>query len=568
MLQSLSIRDIVIIDRLDLVFKDGLCVLTGETGAGKSILLDALGLVIGRRGERTLVRQGADKAIVSAEFVLSSDHKVWDLLTDQGLDEGRADGLLVLRRIVSADGKSRAFLNDQPVSIGLLGDVGDNLVEIHGQHDDRGLLNPRGHKALLDAFGGLGGLGGLVAAVRRAHDALVSARDDRHREEAALAAARADEEFLRYNLEELSTLGPEEGEEERLAARRTLMMKGEKLRGGLDEVLTDLTSEGGADALLRGAMRRLERGVSDLGETIEPVLDSLERAAIEAGEAIARLEQIIGDLDFDPRELETTEERLFALRAAARKHQCQVDDLPALLEDFSRRIGDLDQGEDRLNALFDAEKRAQAAFEAAVGDLSTARREAARRLAVAVNEELGPLKLDKARFDVGIIALDPSEWGEGGGERVEFQVATNPGAPFGPLMKIASGGEQSRFILALKVVLARQGSAPTLIFDEVDRGVGGAVAEAVGERLARLSGGAQVLVVTHSPQVAAAGRHHWRIAKQEGETGVVTTRVVPLDRDERKEEIARMLAGARITDEARAAAAQLMRGDMSNEEMA
>jgi len=565
MLQSLSIRDIVIIDRLDLVFRGGLCVLTGETGAGKSILLDALGLVIGRRGERTLVRQGADKAIVSAEFALSPDHKVWEQLADQGLDEGRDGGMLVLRRVLSADGKSRAFLNDQPVSIGLLGDVGDNLVEIHGQHDDRGLLNPRGHKALLDAFGGLGG---LVTAVRRAHNALVSAQSERHREEAALAASRADEEFLRYNLEELSTLAPEEGEEERLAARRTLMMKGEKLRGGLDEVLTDLTSEGGADALLRGAMRRLERGVSDLGETMEPVLDSLERAAIEAGEAIARLEQIIGDLDFDPRELETTEERLFALRAAARKHQCQVDDLPALLEDFSRRIGDLDQGEDRLHALLDAEKRAQAAFERSVGDLSAARADAARRLAVAVNEELGPLKLDKARFDVGIIALDPPEWGEGGGERVEFQVATNPGAPFGPLMKIASGGEQSRFILALKVVLARQGSAPTLIFDEVDRGVGGAVAEAVGERLARLSGGAQVLVVTHSPQVAAAGRHHWRIAKQEGETGTVTTRVVPLDRDERKEEIARMLAGARITDEARAAAAQLMRGDKSDEEMA
>lgn len=565
MLQSLSIRDIVIIDRLDLVFKDGLCVLTGETGAGKSILLDALGLVIGRRGERALVRQGTDKAIVSAEFALSSDHKVWDQLADQGLDDGRADGLLVLRRIVSADGKSRAFLNDQPVSIGLLGDIGDNLVEIHGQHDDRGLLNPRGHKALLDAFGGLGG---LVTAVRRAHEALASARDDRHREEAALATARADEEFLRYNLEELSTLAPEEGEEEQLAARRTLMMKGEKLRGGLNEVLTELTSEGGADALLRGATRRLERGVSDLGEAMDPVLESLERAAIEAGEAIARLEQIIEDLDFDPLELEATEERLFALRAAARKHHCQVDDLPALLEDFSRRIGDLDQGEDRLNALLDAEKRAHATFEAAVGELSAARREAARRLAVAVNEELGPLKLDKARFDVGITALDPSEWGEGGGERVEFQVATNPGAPFGPLMKIASGGEQSRFILALKVVLARQGSAPTLIFDEVDRGVGGAVAEAVGERLARLSGGAQVLVVTHSPQVAAAGRHHWRIAKQEGDAGVVTTRVVPLDRDERKEEIARMLAGARITDEARAAAAQLMRGDMSNEELA
>ena len=558
MLQSLSIKDIVIIDRLDLVFKDGLCVLTGETGAGKSILLDALGLVMGRRGERALVRQGADKGIVSAEFAIASDHEVWDRLAEQGLDEGRADGMMVLRRILSTDGKSRAFLNDQPVSVGLLGEVGDSLVEIHGQHDDRGLLNPRGHKALLDAFGGLGG---QVTGVRRAHDALLSAREERLREEAALAEARADEEFLRYNLDELSTLAPEEGEEERLAARRTMMMKGEKLRGGLEEVLADLTSEGGADALLRGAMRRLERGVSDLGETMEPVLDALERSAIEAGEAIARLEQIIGDLDFDPLELEATEERLFALRAAGRKHQCQVDALPVLLEDFEKRIGDLDQGEDRLNALLDAENRAHGVFEQVVGALSVARVDVARRLADAVNEELGPLKLDKARFDVGITTLDPSDWGEGGGERVEFQVATNPGAPFGPLMKIASGGEQSRFILALKVVLARQGSAPTLIFDEVDRGVGGAVAEAVGERLARLSGGAQVLVVTHSPQVAAAGRHHWLIAKEEAEPGIMTTRVVPLGDDERREEIARMLAGARITDEARAAATQLLRRD-------
>jgi len=564
MLRTLSIRDIVLIERLDLAFAPGLCVLTGETGAGKSILLDALGLALGRRSDRGLVRQGADKGVVSAEFSVVPGHPAWDLLAEQGLDDGRAEGCLVLRRIVFCDGRSRAFVNDQPVGIGLLSELGDMLVEIQGQHDDRGLLNPKGHADLLDAFGGHGA---AVEAVRAAHGTLAAARQARRTEEAELAAARADEEYIRYNLEELAALAPEPGEEEALSSRRALMMKGEKLRGALDQVLTELTCEGGADALLRGAIRRLERGASELGEALEPVLGALERAAVETGEGIARLEELLGQLDFDPRDLERTEERLFALRAAARKHQCQVDDLPALRGDFEKRLGALEQGEDRLKALVAAEARARDHFRQAVADLRARRESAALRLSDAVNGELVPLKLDKASLRVDVTALEETAWGPSGGERVEFLVSTNPGAPFGPLMKIASGGEQSRFILALKVALAREGSTSTLVFDEVDRGVGGAVAEAVGERLARLAAESQVLVVTHSPQVAAAASHHWKILKQEG-GGAMVTRVVPLDQQERQEEIARMLAGARVTDEARAAAGQLLRRESVSEGLA
>lgn len=564
MLRTLSIRDIVLIDRLDLAFADGLCVLTGETGAGKSILLDALGLALGQRGERALVRQGADKGVVSADFAIDGGHPAWDALAEHGLDEGRDDGCLVLRRMLAADGKSRAFVNDQPVGVGLLGEIGELLVEIHGQHDDRGLLNSRGHRALLDAFGGYRT---ELDAVSAAHAALAAARQARRAEEQVLAAARADEEYIRYNLEELGVLAPKAGEEETLSARRTLMMKGEKLRGTLGEVLTELTAEGGADASLRGAMRRLERGAGDLGGALGPVLEALERAAVEAGEGIARLEDVLGQLDFDPSELEDAEERLFALRAAARKHQCQADDLPVILDDLEKRLGALEHGEERLRELQAEENQARAAFGKAVLALGSKREEAADRLSAAVNAELEPLKLDKAKFHASVSALAEEDWGPAGGERVEFEVATNPGAPFGPLMKIASGGEQSRFILALKVVLARQGSAPTLVFDEVDRGVGGAVADAVGERLARLAAESQVLVVTHSPQVAAASGSHWKILKEEL-AGAMVTRVVPLDPSERQEEIARMLAGARVTDEARAAAGKLMTRESVGEGLA
>lgn len=557
MLHSLSISNIVLIDRLDLAFEADLCVLTGETGAGKSILLDALGLALGARAAVPMVREGAAQGSVSAVFELPPDHPVWVRLAEQGLaaEEG---GQLILRRVIDRDGRSRAFVNDQSVSVGLLKDLGDMLVEIHGQHADRGLVQAAGHRRLLDAFGGLDE---LAAAVRDAHADRLAAAEALAREQESLAAARADEEYLRHAVAELDALAPEAGEEERLAAERTLMMQSGKIRGALDEVQRELTHEGGAESILRSAIRRLERMTENLGDQLEPLLGALERAAMETAEAIGQLEDLASRLDFDAHALEATESRLFAIRAMARKHHCTADDLPALRDELHARLSALDHGEEELERLAAAEAEAAARLGAAVEKLREARMKAAERLAKEVNGELAPLKLDKAKFRVRIDPLDPADWTEHGGERVEFEVSTNPGAPFGPLMRIASGGEQARFILALKVALARQGSAPTLIFDEVDRGVGGAVAEAVGERLAKLARGAQVIVVTHSPQVAAAGRHHWRIAKTSRKLNgaeVTVTSVTPLDAAARREEIARMLAGAVVTDAARAAADQLM----------
>ncbi|MDA5195087.1 DNA repair protein RecN [Govanella unica] len=558
MLKTLSIRDIVVIERLDLSFEDGLCVLTGETGAGKSILLDSLGLALGARAERGLVRPGAERGQVTALFELAATHAVWGLLRDQGLDEGAGDGILILRRMIEADGRTRAFLNDAPIGVGLMREIGDQLVEIHGQHDDRGLLNAGGHRRLLDAFIGADD---ALAALRRAHGDWDAARGLVSAEQQLLQAIRADEDYLRHSLAELDKLDPVIGEEEVLSARRTLMMQGEKLRGGLGEVLNDLVSDGGADGLLRGAMRRLERMPGTGGEALDGVLTALERASIEAGEAIAQLEEMLARFAFDPREQDATEERLFALRGAARKHHCAVDDLQDLRDQYAARLSALDHSENRLRDLVAAEAKSRQNFEKAALALRQKREKTALSLDRVVNAELAPLKLDKAKFRTRIELLPEEHWTADGGERIEFEVATNPGAPFGPLMKIASGGEQSRFILALKVVLAARGSAPTLIFDEVDRGVGGAVADAVGERLAQLAGSLQVLVVTHSPQVAAAGSHHWHISKRTRKAGrgeEMITEVQALDPSARQEEIARMLAGARITDEARAAAAQLM----------
>ncbi|RIK95481.1 MAG: DNA repair protein RecN [Proteobacteria bacterium] len=557
MLGALSIKDIVLIDRLELTFSPGLSVLTGETGAGKSILLDALGLALGGRADRALIRAGAERAAVSAVFEPGPSHAAWDIIRDQGLEIDPGEPL-ILRRILDADGRSRAFVNDAPVGVGLLRDLGDLLVEIHGQHDDRGLLNPAAHRRLLDAYGGLDE---AAAGVRRVHVQWRAAADAVTAEESKLNAARAEEEFLRFAVNELAELAPVAGEEARLSARRTLLQQGEKLRGSLHEILSDLTRDHGADAALRGALRRLERMTGAAGEIVAPVLAPLERAAVEAAEAIALLEEALAAIGADPTELERVEERLFSLRAAARKHQVQVDDLPALAQRMADELRSLDQGAERLDVLKKAERQARAAFIDAAARLRDRRRRAATALDAAVNKELRPLKLEKARFFTRIDHLPEAEWSAEGGERVEFEVTTNPGAPSGPLMKIASGGEQSRFILALKVVLAARGSAPTLVFDEVDRGVGGAVADAVGERLARLARNAQVLVVTHSPQVAAAGEHHWRILKRlraaaSGQQAV--TEVAALDRDARQEEIARMLAGAKVTDEARAAAARLM----------
>lgn len=562
MLRTLTIKDIVIIDTLELEFQPGLSVLTGETGAGKSILLDALGLALGGRADRDLVRQGAARGMVSAVFEVAAPHPVWDFIDEQGLDLGfDSDGRdhLILRRTLETDGRSRAFLNDIPVGVNLLRDVGDRLVEIHGQHDDRLLLDAAGHRGLLDAFGDHGA---LVREVMATHGQWRAAAAALQEEQDRLAAAQAEEDYVRHAHDELRTLAVRPGEEDELLARRTFLQQSERLRQTLTEVERELARDGGADAALRSALRRLERLPEDSQAVVGPILGPLERAAMEATEALAQLADVLQSLGADPTELERLDERLHTLRAAARKHQCRVDQLPEVCADFAAKLQSLAAGEGRIKELERAAAQARAAFEGAVKALRAKRHAAAAALAQAVNKELKPLKLDKARFQVRVDDLVPSDWTADGGERVAFEVSTNPGAPFGPLMKIASGGEQSRFILALKVVLAARGGTPTLVFDEVDRGVGGAVAAAVGERLARLAKTAQVLVITHSPQVAALGQHHWRIAKALRKTkgvAAAVTEVTGLSLDDRREEIARMLAGATVTDEARAAAVQLLK---------
>ncbi|WP_374764897.1 DNA repair protein RecN [Yunchengibacter salinarum] len=552
MLTSLSIRDIVLIEKLDLGLDAGLTVLTGETGAGKSILLDALGLATGARADRALVRAGADKGRVIAEFSLSPDHAAVRLLEEADLENG--DGQMLLRRQVSADGRSRAWINDQPVSLTLLKAVGESLLEVHGQFDDRGLLDPAGHRALLDDYGNLGP---LVTAVSRAYGDLADARAAERDARAALEDARRDEEFLRHAVAELADLAPEPGEEEALADRRAWMMQGEKVMADLTAALGELMGDGGVEAALRAVMRRFERADQTLAEKVTPALESFERASIEIGEGVQALEALRDALDFDPGDLERTEERLFELRRLARKHDCLGDDLPALYDDLSARLAALDAGDETVRR---AEARTQACFSAmeeAVLALRAARKAAADRLDAAVNVELAPLRLEKAAFRTALADLPPERWGPSGGDGVVFEVRTNPGSDFGPMNKVASGGELARFTLALKVVLAATGSAPVLVFDEVDKGIGGATADAVGERLHRLTGAAQVLVVTHSPQVAARGDCHYRIAKSDN--GRVTrTDVAALNPDHRLEEIARMLSGATVTDEARAAARRLL----------
>jgi DNA repair protein RecN (Recombination protein N) len=555
MLNSLNIRDIVLVDSLDLRLAPGLCVLTGETGAGKSILLDALGLATGGRGERGLVRHGAAQGIVTAEFEIGPEHAAWGVLEEQGLAADRDQGIVILRRLLTDDGRSRAFVNDQPVSITLLSRLGEMLVEVHGQHDDRGLFNASGHRQLLDSFGGYNA---ERDAVRNSWASLQKVTADLAEARRTLAGVKADEDYIRHNLEELQALNPVSGEEGDLASERSLMMQGEKLAESLSEIQSSLAAEGGVDATLRGAWRRLERMAGKLEGAADNALAVLERAAVETSEAMALLEELAARLVYDTAVLEALEERLFALRACARKHQVQADDLPAVRHDLEARLEALDQGEGELDRLLAEEKELISTLGGQVESLSLCRRAAAHKLDQLVNAELAPLKLEKARFQTRLDVLTFDQWGAEGGDRVEFEVSTNPGAPFGGLMKIASGGEVSRFILALKVVLSSEGSAATLVFDEVDRGVGGAVAAAVGERLARLALEAQVLVVTHSPQVAALGQHHWQITKEAGESNQVVTRVAPLGPEARREEIARMLAGAKTTDEARAAAGKLL----------
>lgn len=557
MLRSLSIRDVVLIDRLDLDFSSGLSVLTGETGAGKSILLDALGLALGQRADARLVRSGQEKASVTGTFEVPAAHPVMALLAENGLDGGGEDGFVIVRRVLGRDGRSRAFVNDQAASVGLLKALGDMLVEIHGQFENQSLLQPAAHMALLDSYGSLHGDVATVAGAwhtwRDAAAACVVAAE-------ALAQARADEDFLRHAVDELDQTAPEAGEETALAERRQMMMHGEKLVEALSKAQGALGGDKGVERRLRDAMRHLD-GVRDKAEgRFDDILSTLDRGAETISEALDLLERMGRDVDLDPRHMEEVESRLFALRALSRKHGVPVDGLAAFREELAEKLQTIDGGEEELMRLRAAEAKARSAFETAASALSEARTKAAKKLAGAVMVELPPLKMNKARFEVRVDTLDEDGWSETGRDRVAFQVATNPGADAGPLGKIASGGELARFMLALKVVLSKADPVPTLVFDEVDAGIGGAVADAVGERLQRLGSDVQVLVVTHSPQVAARGAAHWRVAKGggDGDGEGVTTRVDPLDDSRRMEEIARMLSGAEITDEARAAAARLM----------
>jgi DNA repair protein RecN (Recombination protein N) len=554
MLLGLTIRDVVLIDRLDLSFRSGLCVLTGETGAGKSILLDALGLALGVRAESGLVRPGAEQAVVSAEFALEPKHPVRAFLGEAGI---ACDGdTLVLRRIVSADGRSRALIDDQPASIGLLRQVGEKLVEIEAQFAERGLLDPASHRAALDAYGGHSA---AVAAVGAAWTAWRDFAKARAEEAAALQKARADEDYLRHAMAELDALDPKPGEEAMLAAERTLLQNRERLVEAVEGALAELQGERGAERALHAASRQLERLRDKAMGRLDAATSAVERAAVEAHEAMDLLTTELRALVGDASGLERIEERLFALRALARKHNVAVDALPDLRQRIGQNIASLDDGGERLKALDRRVAEARDDYVAAAQKLGAARRRAAKTLDAAVTKELPPLRLEKARFASVIETLAESDWGEHGAERVYFEVATNPGAPAGPLQKIASGGELARFMLALKVVLAKSSAVPTLVFDEVDSGIGGAAAAAVGERLHRLAQQLQVLVVTHSPQVAARGTHHLRVAKTEGRRAAAT-RVDELDDTARREEIARMLSGASITAEARAAAASLIAG--------
>ncbi|HTQ33241.1 MAG TPA: DNA repair protein RecN [Stellaceae bacterium] len=553
MLLGLTIRDVVLIDRLNLAFRPGLCVLTGETGAGKSILLDALGLALGRRAEAGLVRPGAEQAVVSAEFMVNPNHPAAAILAEAGIATD-LPGSIIVRRTLSADGRSRGFVNDEPTSISLLRALGDSLVEIQGQGEQHGLFDPATHRQLLDALSDAD-ITGLAAAWHAWRDARNAAAEAAR----ALAASRAEEDLLRHEHAELDALAPEADEEERLSTRRLLLQNAERLGETIGDAMAEIDGEHGALQALARALRRLTRAADRAQGLLDGAVAATERAATETEEALSALSTAARALELDPGALEKIEERLFALRALARKHGVAVADLPALREKIAERLSLIDAGAESAIAW---EKKATAlreAYIATAARVSKAREKAAKRLDAAVAVELKPLRLDKARFRTVLTPLGEAEWSEHGCERVSFEVATNPGAPFGALAKIASGGELSRFLLALKLVLAGISSVPTLIFDEVDSGIGGAVAAAVGERLQRLGASLQVLVVTHSPQVAARGAHHWRVAKLEAQKNAIT-RVEELDPDTRREEIARMLSGSTITAEARAAAKSLIAG--------
>ncbi|MGI3170787.1 DNA repair protein RecN [Pseudooceanicola sp. C21-150M6] len=547
MLRGLDIRDMLIIDRLELEFQPGLNVLTGETGAGKSILLDTLGFVLGWRGRADLVRQGAEQGEVTAVFDLPDGHPALAVLAEAGIP---AEEELILRRINMPDGRKTAWINDRRASGEVLRQVSETLVELHGQHDDRGLLNPRGHRALLDAFMDRPD---LIEATRSAWRDLRTARKALETARAGLDEVKAEEDFLRHAVAELDKLAPEPGEEAHLDSRRRLMQSAEKVREDVARAAAALGPEG-AEGLLTDAQRWLDGAAAQMDARLDEALAALSRTMTELGEAADGVTRCLDALDFDPYELEAAEERLFAIRGLARKHSVAPDDLAAFSDTLRDRLTRLDQGEGDLAALDRAARRAQTDFALAAEALSEARTEAAARLDRAVMQELAPLKMERAVFRTN---LSPATPGPDGTEEATFTVATNPGAPAGALNRIASGGELSRFLLALKVCLARDQATMTMIFDEIDRGVGGATADAVGRRLAGLAEGGQVLVVTHSPQVAALGAHHWQVSKRV-QDDVTYSAVTALRGADRIDEIARMISGDRVTTEARAAAKSLL----------
>ncbi len=554
MLASLTVQDIVLIDRLAIEFGGGLTVLTGETGAGKSILLDALALALGSRGDASLVRAGAERGQVTAVFEPERGHPVFALIAENGI---AAEGQLILRRVQTADGKTRAFVNDQPCGVSLLRAIGARLVEIHGQHDERALVAAEEHRRLLDAFGGIEPDAEEVARRYRALRALEAEAVELR---AKIDSAAREADYLRASVEELEALAPETGEEAALAERRQFLMRAERIAADINEAHEIVG--GGASPIpdLVGLARRLERKAAELPGLLEPTVTALGAALDNLEEARRGLEEAMRACAFDQSELERSEERLFALRAAGRKHQVAVDDLPAVAAEFSARLADIDVGGERLKTLEASVAAALAAYAKAALTLSNRRGETAKALEAAVNAELPALRLEAARFIVAR-EVDAETISPEGFDRIAFHVRTNPGTEPGPLMKVASGGELSRFLLALKVALADRGSAPTLVFDEIDAGAGGGVAEAIGRRLSRLAERVQVLSVTHAPQVAAQADAHFLITKSAVDRGKrVATGVEPVVGKERREEIARMLAGETISDEARAAAERLIKG--------
>lgn len=553
MLAELSIRDIVLIEALTIRFDDGLSVLTGETGAGKSILLDSLALALGARGDAGLVRQGANQGQVTAIFELPAVHPLRFEIQDAGIDVDPGEPL-IFRRVQSSDGRTRAFINDQSVSAGLLQKVGKHLVEIHGQHDDRALIETDTHRDLLDAFGQLSTETAHVARLHRDWRVAVKALLT-HKARVAEAAKEAD--YLKASSEELEKLAPEEGEETALAEKRQGMMQAEKIAADLNDAHEVLSGTKSPVPDIASLLRRLERKTEEAPGLLEEANENLGKALDHLAEAQTLIEKAINISDFDNRVLEQTEERLFALRAASRKFNVPVENLAELAVQMADQLAELDAGEARLIELEKAESEALSMYDRAAMQLSESRKAAADQLVAAVMAELPALKLEKAVFIINQTS-DPENRSDTGIDTIEFWVQTNPGTRPGPMMKVASGGELSRFLLALKVALADRGSAPTLVFDEIDTGVGGAVADAIGSRLSRLSTKVQVLSVTHAPQVAARAEHHFLISKTTEDADRHATSIIEIDMVKRREELARMLSGASVTDEARAAASQLL----------